>query len=450
MTAASDFVCALDSSVFGSRVNDGVCDCCDGTDEWRGNVQCTNSCFQHDLIIRACALVGPALLSIGLMWLPCISHCRTTRALGFFSLLGVAVPPVLLTKTTSDWSALATFGALALASHAATILSTLLNATGYSLTAPPIVLLLCGAGLVHAAVGRALLTHASSTALLFGACACVGNLQAVALLRQNAAGMLRALLPLLLLPLALLLAATCWAVSPTQAKAARNLAAFLAAAAMLVGARLRSQSKPLVQGFLLLTCFHGLTVMSSYGAMRELFITADLVPLIGSGLALGSLACAGQAVHTSTSLSVEGLVASAAVAQLPMTLFAAQADWLLILAIAAAASACTAVLLLYWFEPHLRQHRASGFSAACISAVAWRGALDAQAPWSFMALAVFIGPTLATVASPASVHFMSLLKKTENAVAMVAANARREREYDDGDEEYEEEDNDNEEHWHED
>jgi len=30
--------------VFSSRVNDGICDCCDGSDEWALDSLCTNTC----------------------------------------------------------------------------------------------------------------------------------------------------------------------------------------------------------------------------------------------------------------------------------------------------------------------------------------------------------------------------------------------------------------------
>ena len=30
--------------IFSSRVNDMICDCCDGSDEWAGYVTCPNTC----------------------------------------------------------------------------------------------------------------------------------------------------------------------------------------------------------------------------------------------------------------------------------------------------------------------------------------------------------------------------------------------------------------------
>jgi len=30
--------------VFSSRVNDGICDCCDGSDEWALESHCQNTC----------------------------------------------------------------------------------------------------------------------------------------------------------------------------------------------------------------------------------------------------------------------------------------------------------------------------------------------------------------------------------------------------------------------
>lgn len=31
--------------VYGSMINDGVCDCCDGSDEYLGYIKCTNTCY---------------------------------------------------------------------------------------------------------------------------------------------------------------------------------------------------------------------------------------------------------------------------------------------------------------------------------------------------------------------------------------------------------------------
>ncbi|CAL9057786.1 unnamed protein product [Musa banksii] len=32
--------------IYSSRVNDGICDCCDGSDEYKGNVNCPNTCWE--------------------------------------------------------------------------------------------------------------------------------------------------------------------------------------------------------------------------------------------------------------------------------------------------------------------------------------------------------------------------------------------------------------------
>jgi protein kinase C substrate 80K-H len=32
--------------LFSSRVNDGICDCCDGSDEYDGHVSCQNTCWE--------------------------------------------------------------------------------------------------------------------------------------------------------------------------------------------------------------------------------------------------------------------------------------------------------------------------------------------------------------------------------------------------------------------
>lgn len=39
----------LDVWVWASRVNDNVCDCCDGSDEWTTNANCQNHCAQFCL-----------------------------------------------------------------------------------------------------------------------------------------------------------------------------------------------------------------------------------------------------------------------------------------------------------------------------------------------------------------------------------------------------------------
>jgi hypothetical protein len=44
----ASFFCRNDgfasATVFASHVNDGVCDCCDGSDEWRSGAACSNTC----------------------------------------------------------------------------------------------------------------------------------------------------------------------------------------------------------------------------------------------------------------------------------------------------------------------------------------------------------------------------------------------------------------------
>ena len=34
-------------NVYSSRVNDMICDCCDGSDEWLGYVTCPNTCKEE-------------------------------------------------------------------------------------------------------------------------------------------------------------------------------------------------------------------------------------------------------------------------------------------------------------------------------------------------------------------------------------------------------------------
>ncbi|KAF6158443.1 hypothetical protein GIB67_022040 [Kingdonia uniflora] len=45
------FYCRNEGSVpkllFSSRVNDYICDCCDGSDEYDSNISCQNTCFQN-------------------------------------------------------------------------------------------------------------------------------------------------------------------------------------------------------------------------------------------------------------------------------------------------------------------------------------------------------------------------------------------------------------------
>ncbi|RWW67148.1 hypothetical protein BHE74_00025429 [Ensete ventricosum] len=36
----------IPQTIYASRVNDGICDCCDGSDEYKGNVNCPNTCWE--------------------------------------------------------------------------------------------------------------------------------------------------------------------------------------------------------------------------------------------------------------------------------------------------------------------------------------------------------------------------------------------------------------------
>ncbi|ERN14004.1 glucosidase 2 subunit beta [Amborella trichopoda] len=38
--------------LFSSRVNDHICDCCDGSDEYDGKIICMNTCFKDDDVTR--------------------------------------------------------------------------------------------------------------------------------------------------------------------------------------------------------------------------------------------------------------------------------------------------------------------------------------------------------------------------------------------------------------
>ncbi|KAL5715654.1 Glucosidase 2 subunit beta [Ranunculus cassubicifolius] len=38
--------------LFSSRVNDGICDCCDGSDEYDGRVNCSNTCWEAGKVAR--------------------------------------------------------------------------------------------------------------------------------------------------------------------------------------------------------------------------------------------------------------------------------------------------------------------------------------------------------------------------------------------------------------
>ncbi|KAI4343345.1 hypothetical protein L6164_010706 [Bauhinia variegata] len=38
--------------IFSSRVNDGICDCCDGSDEYDGKVKCPNTCWEAGKVAR--------------------------------------------------------------------------------------------------------------------------------------------------------------------------------------------------------------------------------------------------------------------------------------------------------------------------------------------------------------------------------------------------------------
>jgi hypothetical protein len=49
--AKASFFCRNDgfesAFVFVSRVNDAVCDCCDGSDEWKSGMACANTCAKQ-------------------------------------------------------------------------------------------------------------------------------------------------------------------------------------------------------------------------------------------------------------------------------------------------------------------------------------------------------------------------------------------------------------------
>ena len=48
-----------------SRVNDGICDCCDGSDEYDGAVACADTCDEMGAGLRAAALAAHRALEAG-------------------------------------------------------------------------------------------------------------------------------------------------------------------------------------------------------------------------------------------------------------------------------------------------------------------------------------------------------------------------------------------------
>ncbi len=54
--ASEPFVCAnegaLAKAVHASLVGDGVCDCCDGSDEWNTKAPCVNTCREEENRLR--------------------------------------------------------------------------------------------------------------------------------------------------------------------------------------------------------------------------------------------------------------------------------------------------------------------------------------------------------------------------------------------------------------
>ena len=41
--------------LFMFRVNDGICDCCDGSDEWESRTECPNTCMEMGRAAREAA-----------------------------------------------------------------------------------------------------------------------------------------------------------------------------------------------------------------------------------------------------------------------------------------------------------------------------------------------------------------------------------------------------------
>ena len=49
-----------------SRVGDGICDCCDGSDEWTGRVSCPNTCSEMGRAAREAAEARTKVIQEGL------------------------------------------------------------------------------------------------------------------------------------------------------------------------------------------------------------------------------------------------------------------------------------------------------------------------------------------------------------------------------------------------
>lgn len=63
------------TSIPRNKVNDGVCDCCDGSDEYNdsGNKNCQNTCpdqgaWVHDLLVIGAAVGIPVVVLVPLLW----------------------------------------------------------------------------------------------------------------------------------------------------------------------------------------------------------------------------------------------------------------------------------------------------------------------------------------------------------------------------------------------
>ena len=54
--ASQPFVCpnvgAASKAVHAALVGDGICDCCDGSDEWQSGANCADTCFEEENRLR--------------------------------------------------------------------------------------------------------------------------------------------------------------------------------------------------------------------------------------------------------------------------------------------------------------------------------------------------------------------------------------------------------------
>lgn len=372
-------------------------------------MHCPNSCLRRDPLLRVLTIAGPSLLGVGLLWFLCLSvRGRLPSTLALISLLGVALPPVALFWPPADGAVAAVaFGAFSLASTAALILAALLAAIGRSPSSPPILFLVSGGGLVTSAAARALRTRDSNSALAFGITAFAGVAQAVAQVQSSAAsGRMQLLLPLLQLPVALLLAASSWGTAAVQTEALCNLACLLTALAMATALRLQGTlgsrtCSATAKYLLLLTCFHGLSLVTipTRAQARAILATPDVTPAIGVVLALGLM----PASATLVSVTSVSTIASAAAAQLPLVLLPPRSDWLLFVNVAAAGAACAAAA-------RLGGNRAA-LSAACVVAVALRAVHAASSSSLLAAVAAGCGAIVASRVPAYSTEFMLALQR---------------------------------------